>query len=149
MVPIQNLRARVALLPTTVGTATANVYSNVIDGKGFDVATFIIEARSATTAGVPSLILIEHADDTNTASFAAIASISSGLPTAVNATAVTNQDTYGLVSVDLRGKRRYVRLGLRASSDTPTCSAICVLDNPGQAPIAAAPAGTRFFRAVG
>ena len=149
MVPIQNLRARVALLPTTVGTATANVNSNVIDGKGFDVATFIIEARSATTAGVPTLISIEHSEITDSTGFAAISSISSGLPTAINSTAVTNQDTFGLVSVDLRGKRRYLRLGLRAGTDTPTCSAVCVLDNPGQAPIAAAPAGTRFFRAIG
>jgi hypothetical protein len=150
MVPLQNPRVRVALLPVTVGTATANVYSNVIDGKTFDSATFVIEARSATTGSVPSLISIEHADDTNTASFAAIASISSGLPTAINATALTIQDAYAVLNVDLRGKKRYLRVGLRnADTNTPTMSALAVLGNAGQAPIAAAPAGARFFRAIG
>jgi hypothetical protein len=150
MVPSQNIKPRVALVAQTVGTATANVYGPAIDGKGFDSATFIIEARSATTGSVPSLVVIEHSDDTVLANFAAISgfSIASGLPTVINSTAVTNQDPYASISVDLRGRKRYLRVGLRnADTNTPTCSAICVLDNPGQAPITAATAGVRLFRA--
>lgn len=151
-VPSQNIKARVALVPQTVGTATANVYGNTLDVRGFDSATFVIGVRSATasTAHVPDRIIIEHADDTNTASFAAITTISSGLPTEINTTALTNQDAFAVVNVDLRGKKRYLRLGLRnAGSNTPTCDAICVLDNAGQAPTAATPAGSRYFRAIG
>ena len=150
MIPAQNIKARVAMVAQTVGTATANVYGNTLDVKGFDSATFVIEARSATTGSVPSLITIEHADDTATTSFSAISSISTGLPTAINATAVTNQDVFAVVGVDLRGKKRYLRLGLRnADTNVATCSSICVLDNPGQAPIAAAAAGARYFNALG
>lgn len=148
-VPSQNIKARVALVAQTVGTATANVYGNTLDVRGFDSATFVIGARSATVSSVPSLVTIEHADDTNTASFAAITSISSGLPTQINSTAVTNQDAFAVVNVDLRGKKRYLRLGLRASSNTPTMDAVCVLDNAGQAPTAATPAGALYFRAIG
>lgn len=148
-VPSQNIKARVALVPQTVGTATANVYGNTLDVRGFDSATFIIGARSATNSSVPTLVTIEHADDTNTASFAAITSISSGLPTQINSTALTNQDAFAVVNVDLRGKKRYLRLGLRASSNTPTMDALCVLDNAGQAPISATAAGTLYFNAVG
>jgi hypothetical protein len=148
-VPSQNIKARVALVPQTVGASTSNVYGNTLDVRGFDSATFIIGARSATVSSVPSLVTIEHADDTNTASFAAIASISSGLPAAINSTALTNQDAFAVVNVDLRGKKRYLRLGLRASSNTPTMDALCVLDNAGQAPISATAAGTLYFNAVG
>jgi hypothetical protein len=148
-VPSQNIKARVALVPQTVGSNTANVYGNTLDVRGFDSATFIIGARSATVSSVPSLVTIEHADDTNTASFAAITSISSGLPTQINSTALTNQDAFAVVNVDLRGKKRYLRLGLRASSNTPTMDALCVLDNAGQAPISATAAGTLYFNAVG
>lgn len=151
-VPSQNIKARVAMVDQTVGTATTNVYGNTLDVRGFDSATFIIGARSATSGAtnVPDRVIVEHADDTNATSFAAIATISSGLPTAINDTALTQQDAYAVVNVDLRGKKRYLRLGLRnASSNTPTCNAICVLDLPGQAPIAATPAGAKFFRAIG
>lgn len=154
-VPSQNIRARVALVDQTVGSATANVYGPTIDVRGYDSATYIIAARSATasTSHVPDRIFIEHADDTNTASFAAIATISSGLPTQVNTTAVTNQDAYATVNVDLRGKKRYLRLGLRATSNAPNMSAVCILDNAGQAPTAAGTSqtaqGSLFFRAIG
>jgi len=150
MIPSQNIKARVALVAQTVGTATANVYGNTLDVRGFDSATFIIEARSATTGSVPALVVIEHADDTNTASFSAISSISTGLPTAINSTAVSNQDAYAAINVDLRGKKRYLRLGLRnADTNVATCSSVCVLDNPGQAPINATGAGARYFNALG
>jgi hypothetical protein len=150
MVPAQNPKARVALLAQTVGTSTSNVYGSNIDAKGFDSATFIIEARSATTGSVPSLISIEHSDITDATGFAAIATLNSGLPTAINSTAVSNQDAYAVINVDLRGKRRYLRLGLRnADTNTPTCSSVCVLDLAGQSPIAAAAAGARYFNALG
>ena len=127
-VPSQNIKARVALVPQTVGASTSNVYGNTLDVRGFDSATFIIGARSATVSSVPSLVTIEHADDTNTASFAAITSISSGLPTQINSTALTNQDAFAVVNVDLRGKKRYLRLGLRnADTNVATCSSVCVL----------------------
>lgn len=148
-VPSQNIKARVALVAQTVGTATANVYGNTLDVRGYDSATFVIGARSATVSSVPSHVIIEHADDTNTASFAAITTISSGLPTQINSTAVTNQDAFAVVNVDLRGKKRYLRLGLRASSNTPTMDAICILDLPGQAPINATGAGALYFNAAG
>ena len=155
-VPSQNIRARIALVDQTVGTATANVYGPTIDVRGYDSATYIIAARSATasTSHVPDRIFIEHADDTNTTSFAAIATISSGLPTQVNTTAVTNQDAYATVNVDLRGKKRYLRLGLRnLGSNAPNMSAVCILDNAGAAPIAAGSAqtaqGSLYFRAIG
>lgn len=152
-VPSQNIKARVAMVDQTVGTATANVYGNTLDVRGFDSATFVIGVRSATASGAtncPDRVIIEHADDTNTASFAAIATISSGLPTAINDTALTQQDAYAVVNVDLRGKKRYLRLGLRnGGTNVATCNAICVLDLAGQAPIAATPAGARFFRAIG
>lgn len=148
-VPSQNIKARVALVPQTVGTATANVYGNTLDVRGFDSATFIIGARSATATSVPDRVIIEHADDTNTASFAAITTISSGLPTQINSTAVTNQDAFAVVNVDLRGKKRYLRLGLRASSNLATMDAICILDNAGQAPVNATAAGTLYFNAIG
>jgi hypothetical protein len=148
-VPAQNIKARVALVAQTVGTATANVYGNTLDVRGFDSATFIIGARSATVSSVPSHVIIEHADDTNTASFAAITTITSGLPTEINSTAVTNQDAFAVVNVDLRGKKRYLRLGLRATSNVATMDSICVLDNAGQAPVSATAAGTRYFNAVG
>ncbi len=150
MVPAQNPKARVALLAQTVGTSTSNVYGSNIDAKGFDSATFIIEARSATTGSVPSLISIEHSDITDATGFAAIATLNSGLPTAVNSNTTTLQDVYAVVNVDLRGKRRYLRLGLRnADTNTPTCSSVCVLDLAGQSPIAAAAAGARYFNALG
>lgn len=149
-VPAQNIKARVALVPQTVGTATANVYGNTLDVRGFDSATFIIGARSATATSVPDRVIIEHADDTNTASFAAITTISSGLPTQINSTAVTNQDAFAVVNVDLRGKKRYLRLGLRSgSTNTPTMDAVCILDNAGQAPVSATAAGTLYFNAIG
>jgi hypothetical protein len=148
MVPIQNPKARVAMVAQTVGTATTNVYGNNIDGKGFDSATFIIEARSATTGSVPSLISIEHGDATD--AYSAISAISTGLPTAINSTAVSNQDAYAVINVDLRGKKRYLRVGLRnADTNAPTCSAICVLDLGANAPIAAAAVGARYFNALG
>lgn len=149
-VPAQNIRARVAMVDQTVGTATANVYGNNIDCKSFDSATFLIAARSATTGSVLERVVIEHSETTDSTGFAAIATITSGLPTAINATAVSNQDSYGIINVDLRGKRRYLRVGFRsADTNTPTVGSICILDNPGQAPIAATPAGARFFRALG
>ena len=70
-------------------------------------------------------------------------------PWRINSTALTNQDAFAVVNVDLRGKKRYLRLGLRASSNTPTMDALCVLDNAGQAPISATAAGTLYFNAVG
>ena len=150
MVPAQNIRARVAMVAQTVGTATANVYGNNIDCSGFDSATFIIEARAATVTNVPDRVIIEHSDITDSTGFAAIATISSGLPTEVNNTAVTQQATYGVVNVDLRGKRRYLRLGLRANAThAMTCSSVCLLDLPAAAPTNATAAGALFFRALG
>lgn len=151
MIPSQNIKPRVALVAQTVGTATANVYGNTLDVRGYDSATFIVECRSATVSSVPTHVIIEHADDTNTSSFAAISggTITSGLPTEHNSTAITNQDAYGVLNVDLRGKKRYLRIGFRATTNVATMSSICVLDNPGQAPINATGAGARYFNALG
>ena len=152
MLPSVNIKSRVAMVAQTA-SSSANTYGNVIDVRSFDSATFHVGVRSATSGATntPSVFTIEHADDTNTSSFSAISGfpITAGLPTAVNDTAVTQQDTYGVFGVDLRGKKRYLRIGIRSQgSNLPTCDAVCVLDAPGQAPTAAAAAGARIFRSV-
>lgn len=153
MLPSVNIKSRVAMVAQTA-SSSANTYGNVLDVRSFDSATFHVGVRSATASGAtnsPSVVTIEHADDTNATSFSAISGfpITAGLPTAVNDTAVTQQDVYGVLGVDLRGKKRYLRIGIRsAGSNLPTCDAVCVLDAAGQAPTAAAAAGARFFRAV-
>jgi hypothetical protein len=88
--------------------------------------------------------LIQHSDDlTNYDTFA---TINSGLPTQIETTATSNQDTYANITVNLRGKRRYVRLSVSNSiTNTAQVTAICLLDDPGQAPVNASASGSRFI----
>lgn len=142
MQPSQNVRTRIALARSNVNTNVTT--GNAIDCKGYDSATFVILAQSSTTSAVPGSIIIQHSDDlTNYDTFA---TLSTGLPTQIDTTAVSNQDTYADITVNLRGKRRYIRLGVSNSvASTSQVTAICLLDDPGQAPINASAAGSRLI----
>jgi hypothetical protein len=143
MNPSQNVRSVQAIAAQSI-VATHNGLN--VDCRGYDYATFHINIVCATQTSVPTSLSVQHSDDGTT--FAAISGfpITSGLPTAVNtSTAVTN--SYAVVGVDLRGKRRYLRLAMTPGTSANSVSAVCVLDNAGEAPIAAAAAGTRYFLA--
>ncbi len=148
MNPSQNVRSVVAIGSQSIVGGTGAV-GNPVDCRGYDYATFHINIFCATATSIPTSLSVQHADVTESTSFVALAGfpITSGLPGTVNtSTAVTN--SYAVVGVDLRGKRRYLRLAVIGGTSANDTSAVCVLDNPGQAPISAADAGARYFIAV-
>jgi hypothetical protein len=142
MQPCQNVRTRIALARSNVNTNLTT--GNILDCKGYDSATFVVLAQSTTTSAVPGSLVFQHSDDgTN---FDTFSTISTGLPTQIDTTAVSNQDTYADITVNLRGKRRYLRFGISNSvSSTAQVTAICLLDDPGQAPVNATASGSRFI----
>jgi len=71
--------------------------------------------------------------------------ISSGLPTSIDSTALTNVDAFANISIDLRGKKRYIRLKtVNSISTTNLVTAICLLDEPAYAPVTPAQSGLKY-----
>jgi hypothetical protein len=148
MIPSQNVKSIVAIGSQSIVGGTGAV-GNVVDARGYDCATFHISLFCATATSVPTSLSIQHSDITDSTGFSAIAGfpITSGLPGTVNtSTAVTN--SYAVLGLDLRAKKRYLRLAIIGGTSANTTSAVCVLDNPGEAPISAAAAGSRYFLAT-
>lgn len=142
MNPAQNVKCQIAIARQTLNTST--VTGNTIDTRGFDAARFIVVANSANTTAVPSTISLEHADDTNSTSFSAFATISSGLPTSIDTTALTNADCWAFLSADLRGKKRYLRMKIANSiATTSAVSVVAILEDPSYAPVTPAQRGVK------
>jgi hypothetical protein len=143
MKPVQNIKCQIAIARQTTNTNV--VTGNTIDVKGFDQASFVVVAQAANSTAVPASFSIEHADDTNTASFVAFHTISSGLPTSIDSTALTNVDAFANITVDLRGKKRYIRLKTANSiATTNVVTALCLLDEPAYAPVTPAQSGLKY-----
>jgi hypothetical protein len=143
MKPVQNIKCQIAINRQTTGTA--GITGNTIDVKGFDTASFVVIAQAVNTTAVPASFSFEHADDTNTASFVAFHTISSGLPTSIDSTALTNHDAFANITVDLRGKKRYIRLKtVNSIATTNLVTAICLLDEPAYAPVTPAQSGLKY-----
>jgi hypothetical protein len=144
MKPVQNILAQIAINRQTTGTT--GITGNTIDCKGYDMASFIVIVQAANTSATPASFSIEHADDTNATSFSEFYSITSGLPTQVDSTALANKDPFANISVDLRGKKRYIRMKTANSiATTNNVTAICLLDDPGIAPVTPGAAGVKFI----
>ncbi len=121
MMKLQNNSVAVTINPQTVatnGTATGLA----VDTLGADELDIIVSAISATTSAIPDTVVIQHADVTNTSSFAAITGgtfqlgVSTGYPTQVtNATASTTP--FAKINVNWLGKKRYVRVLTTASTN--------------------------------
>lgn len=120
MMKLQNNSVAVTINPQTVatnGTATGLA----VDTLGADELDIVVSAISATTSAVPDTVVIQHADVTNTSSFAAITggtftTATSGYPTQVtNATASTTP--FAKINVNWLGKKRYVRVLTTASTN--------------------------------
>ncbi len=126
MIQAQKGRDQVLLTPqlvTDAATATANM-----DCRDGDYATIRINfaAEQAATSGDPTISLLES-DDTVVTNF-----------TTVTANITKNLETTGMVryEVDLRGRRRYLRLAITAATPDAdiTCGAIGTLSRLDEAP---------------
>ena len=143
MKPVQNIKCQIAMARQTTGTNV--VTGNTIDVKGYDSASFVVIAQAANTSATPASFTIEHADDTNSTSFSAFHTISSGLPTNIDSTALTNVDAFANITVDLRGKKRYIRLKTANSiATTNVVTALCLLDEPAYAPVTPGSSGVKY-----
>lgn len=142
MQPAQNVKVQIAIARQTMNTNV--VTGNAIDVRGFDAARFVIVAQSANSTAIPSNITLEHADDTESTSFASFATISSGLPTSIDSTALTNKDCWAYISTDLRGKKRYLRMKMANSiATTAVVSVVAILEDPAFAPVTPAQRGVK------
>jgi hypothetical protein len=58
---------------------------------------------------------------------------------------LTNVDAFANITVDLRGKKRYIRLKTANSiATTNVVTALCLLDEPAYAPVTPAQSGLKY-----
>jgi hypothetical protein len=137
MQPIQNLTTRVMLDGSVVTTTSTFSYSGRIDCAGADNATFIVfggGAASGTNGYIAAQI--EESDLTTTASFAAVSGLNIAATQWTAATAVTDTTAaagvpVGYITTSLVGRKRFLRIGLRAhsSATAQVGKVVCILDN--------------------
>jgi hypothetical protein len=114
MIAVQNLYPIVALAPTSA-TAGATITSALIDTKGAHYANLVVVASSTPAATyTPTTFAISEADNTNATAFNNIAAFTGGvaagnfaIPAAQTATTTA---PYALFNLDLRKRKRYLRL---------------------------------------
>jgi hypothetical protein len=128
MLPFRNIthsQLIAARAVTNNATATAN-----LDTVGADYATIIVNISSeANTNAVGPTISLLESDDTTASNFATVTAIITG--DAVAAKPIV----YG---VDLRGRKRYLRLSISsatATNDNFTASAEAILSRLSQGPV--------------
>lgn len=86
----------------------------------------------------PSTVTIEHGD--TTAAFSSIPGLTSGTDFSISAVGTTSRPTV-IASVDMRGKKRYLRLSVKPGQ-LADVAAYCVLAEPADSPVTASEAGT-------
>lgn len=147
MQPAQNVRCQIAVARQTLNTSV--VTGGTIDCKGYDSATFVMVHQSANTSATVGSVSLEHSDTTDSTAFSEFASITSGLGTNVDSTALTNVNAYGAITVNLRGKKRYLRMKVANSIATTAAHyTVCLLDDPAIAPVNATQSGVKFIRDI-
>jgi hypothetical protein len=130
---LQNDRVVLALTPRSLAT-DATLTSSNIDTIGFDTAAVeIIINGSASTASRPTQLRLQHADVTDSTSFVNITGYtantsSAGYPANAGNTSATQ--VFARMTVDLRDKRRYLRVlvdGGGSGGTTAFASVVCHL----------------------
>lgn len=99
------------------------------------VDALILHGASAVT---PSTVTIEHGD--TTAAFSSIPGLTSGTDFSISSVGTTSRPTV-IASVDMRGKKRYLRLSVKPGQ-LADVAAYCVLAEPADSPVTASEAGT-------
>jgi hypothetical protein len=137
MIPGQNPNLVVALDNTVVTTTTTYSFGPRIDTINCDVANFVIfggGAASGTNGYIAATI--QEADATTTASFADISGYQITATQWTAATASTAETSaaqvpVGFISLPLLGRKRYIRIGLRAhsSATAQVGKVVCLMEN--------------------
>lgn len=122
-------------IPPASFTATAT--GEIIDRKGFDAVTFVVQTGLVTTASAGNgfAFTIEAGDDDtlSDAVAAAAADLQGSITSILDQTA---HDNKFMGKLTYRGSKRYCRLiGTKAGTTTAIFGAIAALWNPGVAPV--------------
>jgi len=137
--PLQSNKVVVAVHPQSV-TYGATVTSKTVDALHAGCVSIFLSAAGATTSAVPIQIRVQHADTDAATSYASITGYtantsSSGYPSAIQSTAATSTTVFGAFHLDMRGKKRYVRVLVDGpATDSCLISAVAVVsrNSPSQ-----------------
>jgi hypothetical protein len=119
---LQNDKVRLIISAQSV-TAGATVTSKAVDAIGAGCVSIYLGVVSGTTSCVPVQIRVQHSDTTADSNYSSITGYtantsSSGYPSAVASTATDATNLFGAFHVDMRGKKRYLRLLLDGPAAT-------------------------------
>jgi hypothetical protein len=123
----------------TVGNNTQN--SALIDMKGWEALTVLVETGTITAAGAGITFKLQHSDTTVGSDF--VDCTASEVIGSVPAVTLDSEDTIAVGTVGYRGNKRYVRLvAVGSASANGVVHAVYVRGRPHSAPVAAIGATT-------
>lgn len=138
MFPLQNTATFVAIKPQSVTSgATASVY---VDCLGYSEAAVdvLLDSQASTTSN-PSVLKLSEADVTNSSSFADItAFVGDGASGFVVPAAGSAAPTVVRLNVDLRKRKRYLKVTVSPDGATQLIGAAVTLGKAGDSTLARA-----------
>jgi hypothetical protein len=112
----------------TADTATDATFSHTIDTLGYDYASVdvVLEANAASTSAMAKTLRLQQSDVDAATSYANITAFVGGgtggftIPT----TSLSNASNVVRFNVDMRGKRRYLRVQATPEASSVVCSVV-------------------------
>lgn len=112
----------------TADTATNATFSHVIDTLGYDYASVdvVLEANSATTDAFARALSLQQSDNNADTAYAGITEFVGGgsggftIPT----TSLSSASNIARFNLDLRGRRRYLRVRATPQASSVVCSVV-------------------------
>lgn len=112
----------------TADTATGATFSHVIDTLGYDYASVdvVLEANAASTDAMARALVLQQSDTDVSSNYANITSFVGGgsggftIPT----TSLSSASNVARFNVDMRGKRRYLRVQATPQAASVVCSVV-------------------------
>tara|TARA_R110002126_G_scaffold29324_1_gene96923 strand:+ start:113 stop:571 length:459 start_codon:yes stop_codon:yes gene_type:complete len=136
---LQGLKSVVALGPVSLASA-ATAMSSTIDAKGYEELQLVV-TRTTHATDVITTLTIQNSDTDVASNFATITGYVQGTDySAASLSGGTNAATEkaaGVFNIDLRGKKRYFRVGVTNGAVVAVIGVTGTLARPEQAPITA------------
>jgi len=135
-----------AVAVTNAGTVTSDSF----DSLGFREVAIIIQSTTADAAtNKPSVCKVQHSDTTDSTNFGDITALVGGGTggfTIPNMPTSTTTAPYALLSVNMKGKKRYLRV-LVSPLTSQTFNIVAIGDRPEQSPITTTTQNVAVFAA--
>jgi hypothetical protein len=143
MIQIQDSKYMTLLAPIAVtSTVTGTAVDSVQQGVKFDYATLVVQAGVIqTTVAIGGLKVQESDDNSNWVDIAGTANTAA-------ITATTDNGKFYVYNLDMKKRRRYIRISLAGTSTGLIACATCILSRAKETPYTPAQHGATGYEVV-